>query len=410
MKHITTVIIGAGHSGLAMSRELSLRGVDHVVLERGQIANSWKTQRWDSLHLLTPNWMNGLPGMSYCGADKDAYMSVSRLVSEIHRFADYHQTPVQTETTVLAIDPLGDGYRVQTDQGAITCQSVVMANGACAQPAIPSFAVELPRYIRQLTPLSYKRPNDLPGGKALVVGASASGLQLAQEIQASGRQVTLAVGNHVRLPRRYRRADILHWLDTLGLSEIPFDQMDDIDRVRRTPSPGLVAEHQLDLNTLTEIGVEIAGRLEMIRDETALFSGSLENKCAAADLKMNRLLQTIDDWIASEGFEEFFPPSQRFAATRVPDRPRLQLNFAKERFESVIWATGFRPDFNWLNLPVFDRKARLQHHGGLVAQGLYVMGLPYLRQRKSTFIAGASEDAHALAAHLRCNLDQRLVA
>jgi len=317
---------------------------------------------------------------------------------------------VQVEMTVLAVDAGAHGYCVQTDQGAISCETVVMANGACARPKIPAFAGNLPRGIRQFTPHTYKRPSDLPDGRVLVVGASASGLQLAREVQTSGRDVTLAVGNHLRLPRAYRDADISMWLEIIGATTIPYTDVDDIERVRRTPSLTLVADETLDLNVLQDLGVEITGRLAAVNDGKALFSGSLANQCAAADLKMNRLLGSIDDWVTEAGLEDLIAPRERYAETQVPEAPRLSIDLAREPYGAVIWATGYTPDFNWLNLPVFDRKGHLIHDGGLVADGLYAMGLPYMRQRKSTFIDGAESDAAALAVHLSAGLGQKLAA
>ncbi|MGB7242108.1 MAG: pyridine nucleotide-disulfide oxidoreductase, partial [Sulfitobacter sp.] len=244
----------------------------------------------------------------------------------------------------------------------------------------------------------------------LVVGASASGLQLAREIQASGRQVTLAVGNHLRLPRVYRGIDIAMWLELIGATTIPYDKVDDITRVRRTPSLPLVAGETIDLNTLQETGVEITGRLVAMNNARALFSGSLFNLCTGADLKMNRLLTSIDDWVDDHGLSNLFAPVERFAPTAPPAAPRLSVDLIAEGFGSILWATGYHPDFRWLNLPVFDAKGALKHEGGVVAQGLYAMGLPYLRQRKSTFIDGASDDANALADHLITGLPRQMAA
>jgi putative flavoprotein involved in K+ transport len=410
MKTTTTVIIGAGHSGLAMSRELSRRNIDHIVVERGQVANSWRKERWDSLRLLSPNWMNGLPGHEYEGADQDGYMHVSELIERLDQYALMTGAPVQSETTVLAIGRSSRGYRVQTDNGAIECRSIVMANGAFAIPNVPEFVSRLPANVGSFTSKNYKRPSDLPNGKVLVVGASATGLQLAREIQISGRQVTVAVGGHLRMPRIYRDADIMTWMDIIGVTRIPYSEVDDIERVRRVPSPSLIAGETVDLNTLQDIGVEVVGRLASIQDGQAIFSGSLANACAAADLKMNRLLASIDDWIRNSGLEELIAPAERYTPIRVPEIPRLRMDLANEGYRAILWATGYQPDFSWLNLPVFDRKGRLAHDGGVVSEGLYAMGLPYLRQRKSTFIDGAGEDANALADHLAKALDQKLAA
>ncbi len=410
MKHVNTAIIGAGQSGLAMSNQLSQRGVGHVILERGQIANSWRTERWDSLRLLTPNWMNGLAGHAYNGPDRDGYMHVSELISRFDQAAAKLDVPIQTETTVLSVDRSGTGYHVQTDQGAVDCANVVMANGACAHPKIPAFATQVPGDIQHFTPHSYKRASDLPEGKVLVVGASASGQQLARESQASGHQTLLAVGTHLRFPRVYRDADIMTWLDITGSTSTSYTEADDIERARRTPSLTLVAGQTIDLNILQNEGIEITGRLATVQDGTALFSGSLANLCEAADLKMNRLLQSIDDWVEVTGLSNVLPAPERFTATNVPTTPRLKADLAREGFGAVIWATGYMPDFYWLNLPVFDRKGRLSHDGGVVGDGLYVMGLPYMRQRQSTFLNGASDDAAVLATHLAARMERSLVA
>ena len=217
MKHTVTVIIGAGQTGLAMSYELPRAGTEHLVLERGQIANSWREERWDSVRLLTPNWMNGLAGAECPGKDPDGFMDVSELVRNFDRAVARDDTPVQIETNVLSVRPHADGYLVQTDQGVIACRNVLMANGACAIPKVPTFAAEITGHVAQFTPHDYKRPSDLPDGDVLVIGASASGLQLAREIQRAGRNVTLAVGNHLRLPRSYRAWDIVGWMDLIGL-------------------------------------------------------------------------------------------------------------------------------------------------------------------------------------------------
>jgi len=410
MKRTTTVIIGAGQCGLAMSFELSRLGVDHVVLERGQIANSWRKERWDSLRLLSPNWKNGLPGLSYRGSDPEGYMHVSELVQNMAASADQIAAPIQSETRVISVEGSPGHYIVQTDQGMISCNSVVMANGACAIPKVPDFAALLPQRIQQFTPLNYKRPAQLPNGKVLIVGASASGLQLAREIQLSGRQVVLAVGNHLRFPRRYRGTDISMWLEAIGATTIPHTQVDDIARVRRTPSLTLVADDTIDLNTLQQVGVEITGRLSTVRDGRALFSGSLANLCTAADLKMNRLLESIDQWVDENGLKGHVGPHERYASTEIPAEPRLSIDLVREGFDAIIWSTGYRPDFSWLKLPVFDGKGALMHDGGVVTDGLYAMGLPYLRQRKSTFIDGASDDAKALAIHLSAGLGHALAA
>jgi putative flavoprotein involved in K+ transport len=399
------VIIGAGHSGLAMSAFLSQHCVDHVVLERGQVANSWRRERWESLRLLTPNWLSRLPGHRYDGDDPHGFMALPEVIAFIEHYARLIAAPVRTGVTVMSVTERDDRYHVITDADDWFCRCLVIANGAHGVANVPPAAARLPPFVRSLTAKEYRRPQDLDDRGVLVVGASATGVQLADEIQRSGRQVTLAVGEHIRLPRRYRGRDIQAWMETLGLLDQRIDHVDDLVRVRRLPSPQLVgAPATLDLNALTERGVELVGRLEAVRDGRALFSGSLRNQCAMADLKQQRLLASIDRWLEQNPYRLEVPEPDRPVATRVPERPRLWLDF--KRIGTVLWATGFRPDYSWLHLPVLDAKGQLQHEGGIVgAPGVYALGLNFMRRRKSSFIHGAEDDVRELGYELLAHLD-----
>jgi putative flavoprotein involved in K+ transport len=401
------VVIGAGHAGLAMSQCLSTRSIDHVVLERGEVANSWRHGRWDSLRLLTPNWQTRLPGHRYTGSDPDGYMTMPQVVEFIEQYASLIGAPVRTGTTVTSVGAEGDGYRVETDHGRWQCRAVVIASGACQIPVVPSIAAALPGSVQTLTAKDYRNPDQLDDGGVLIVGASATGLQLAEEIQRSGRPVTLAVGEHIRMPRIYRGLDIQWWLDATGILDERYDEVDDIARARRVPSPQLIGSPQrsLDLNTLIEQGVDIVGRFVGLSDGKAQFSGSLRNHCAMADLKLERLLQRIDTWAELNGKTAQSGPPERFAATRVADAPRLSLDLKRGRIGTVIWATGFKPDYRWLRVPAFDRKGDLRHDGGIVpVPGLYVLGLNFMRRRKSSSIDGAADDVRDLGAHVAAYL------
>jgi putative flavoprotein involved in K+ transport len=406
---VDVVVIGAGHSGLAMSYVLGQRAIEHVVLDRGEVANSWRTERWDSLKLLTPNWMSQLPGYRYQGDDPDGYMSVDEVVDFVSEYATRMSAPVVTHTTVIQVAAAADGYRVSTNRGDWLCRAVVLATGAFNKPIVPPVAEGVPTGVQQLSAQAYRNPEQLAEGGVLVVGGSATGLQLAQEIQRSDRPVTLAVGEHVRMPRVYRGRDIQWWMLASGVLDQRIEEVDEPDRARRVPSPQLVGTPEratLDLNVLREQGVEVVGRLAGIRDGKAQFSGSLRNVCALADLKMDRLLASIDEWAERSGMAGEVGPAERYAPTDVGTAPRLGLALGKEVC-TVLWATGFRPDFSWLDLPVFDRKGELKHDRGVVAApGLYVLGLPYLRRRKSSFIHGAEDDVRELGAHLADYLDR----
>ena len=402
--HTSCVIIGAGHSGLAMSQCLTECSVDHVVLERGEVANSWKQERWDSLRLLTPNWQTRLPGFAYDGDNPDGYMTMPELTRFLEQYASRIAAPLQLNTTVSAVNPLARGYQVVSDRGTWTCDSLVVASGACNIASVPGIADAAPDSIDMLTPQQYRNPDQLEQGGVLVVGASATGLQLAEEIHRSGRPVTLAVGEHVRLPRTYRGKDIQWWMDRLGIFDERFDEIDDLNRGRNLPSPQLVGSshrRNLDLNRLVIQGVELRGRLAGFADGKAQFSGSLANTCAMADLKMNRLLKRIDAYVLDYELEGTLPPAQCYTKTRVDESAPLLMNLHKSNIKTILWATGYRPDHSWLNLPVFDHKGRIRHHGGIVDHpGMYLMGAPLLRRRKSSFIHGAADDARDLSEHL----------
>jgi putative flavoprotein involved in K+ transport len=407
VSYATTVIIGAGQSGLAMSKHLTDRSIDHVLIERGEVANSWRTERWDSFRLLTPNWQSRLPGYAYGGDDPDGYMSGPEVVRFLRRYADLCNAPVRTRTRVTRVHPAEGGYKVMTDQGPWRCRMLVLASGAYNVPTVPCSAADLPHRITSLTPMQYRNPDALPDGGVLVVGASSTGVQLAQEIQASGRSVVLSVGEHVRLPRVYRGRDIKWWMDVIGAMDLRYDAVEDLERARNVPSIQLIGTPEratIDLNTLHKAGVEIVGRFAGLHAGKAQFSGSLANFCALADLKMNRLLASIDEWVQANGQEDRFLPPCRYEPTNLPDA-RVGLDLNGGSIKTVIWATGYRPDYSWLDVPVLDRKGRIRHDGGVVpAPGMYVMGLPFLRRRKSSFIDGVGDDAADLSMHLSLGL------
>ncbi len=397
---VDVVVIGAGHAGLAMSYLLGRRGVDHVVLERGDVANSWRRERWDSLRLLTPNWQTRLPGRAYDGDDPHGFMTVPELIRFLENYAADTAAPVRTRTAVTSVWRESGRYRVMSDSGCWTAKAVVLATGAFNSPAVPLVARDLPPEVRQLSTFDYRSPAALPAGGVLVVGASASGLQIAAELLDKGHPVTLAVGEHVRMPRRYRGRDIFYWLSRSGLHDERYDEIDDVDRGRRLPSPQLIGSDRLsilDLNHLRALGARITGRLMGVRGGQLQFSGSLRNVCALADLKMQRLLAKIDETADAEGA----PRAESFEPTRVDDVPPLTLDVVQDDIRSVVWATGYRPNYRWLDVPVLDRKGRLRHTGGVVdSPGLYALGLPFMRRRKSSFIFGIEDDARDIADHL----------
>lgn len=402
-------MIGAGHTGLAVSHFLTERSIDHVLIERGEVANSWRTERWDSLRLLTPNWQSRLPGMDYDGSDPDGFMTMPEVIAFIDRYAGKVDAPLHTNTTVTSLRPNDGGYEVVTDQGIWSSPTVVLATGGFNLPKIPALADGVPGRIETVTPMKYRRPGQLVDGGVLVVGASATGIQIAEEVHRSGRPVTLAVGEHVRLPRVYRNRDVMWWLERTGILDERHDEVDDLVRARNLSSPQLVGTPErktLDLNALTDQGVRLVGRLAAISDGKAQLSGSLRNKCTLADLKLGRLLDTFDQWAIESGLDRELEPPHRFPATRVDKSPPLSIDLTTGEIATIIWATGYRPDYSWLHARVLDRKGQLRHDAGVVvnAPGLYRIGLNLLRRRKSSFIHGAEDDARDLTDHLSAHL------
>jgi putative flavoprotein involved in K+ transport len=338
-------------------------------------------------------------------------MGALEVADFITEYAKLIAAPVVGGTTVTSVRIHEDGYVVATDQGEWTCATVVLASGAFNVPKVPACAAGVPSEVSMLTPLEYHNPGELGEAGVMVVGASATGVQIATEIRGSGREVVLAVGEHVRAPREYRGRDIHWWMEVAGVLDERYDEVDDIVRARRVPSMQLAGSDEratFDLNSLTSIGVKTVGRLAGVNEGRAQFSGSLRNKCELADLKLGRLLDTIDEWATANSLDDSVPPPSRPEPTMVDSSPRLGLDLNSGEIETIIWATGFRPDYSWLDVAVLDGKGMVRHDGGVVeSPGMYLIGSPFLRRRKSSFIDGARVDAEDLVGRLVAHLDRR---
>jgi putative flavoprotein involved in K+ transport len=330
-------------------------------------------------------------------------MSKDELVRYLESYADSFSAPVREEMMVLAVRLHGEAYRVVTNQGPWTAKNVVIATGYCDVPQVPHFAGQLTRDVEQMVPTRYRRPDSLPPGGVLVVGASATGIQLADELQRSGRQVTLAVGSHFRLPRIYRGRDIMDWLDILGILDERVDDVADPQRARHQPSLQLVgrADRQtLDLQRLQRQGVRLVGRVDGARGGVVRLRRDLAACIEHADRRLERLLCRIDEYVERHGLAQVIPPAIRLAPVSVPDVPG-ELDLRARGIRSVLWATGFGRSYPWLQVPVLDSSGELIHRGGITASpGLYALGLNFMRRRKSTYIDGVGEDAREIAAHL----------
>jgi putative flavoprotein involved in K+ transport len=409
MRKIDVAIIGAGQAGLAMSKCLSLAGIEHVILERGRLAERWRSERWDSLKLLTPNWLSRLPGWRYQGDDPDGYMSSLQLVRYLESYASSFSAPIHSETTLLSAERVDTGYHLRTDRGNWLARVVVIATGYANQAAIPDFANALPSAITQVVPTHYRNPTQLPEGGVLVVGASSTGVQLAEEIHASGRPVTLSVGKHTRLPRRYRGQDILWWLDRMGLLDERVDDVYDLQRSRREPSLQLVGREDgrdIDLASLKRGGIALAGKTFGIHGNRVLFADDLGHSTGAADEKLRGILGRIENFASRENLSGLGPRPDLEAAVMAPGP--VEIDLGRANIKSVVWCTGYRRSYPWLRVPVLDERGELRHRYGITpSPGLYALGLMFMHRRSSNFLDGVGRDAEFLVPHILANLDQR---
>ncbi len=413
MKRTDTIIIGGGQAGLAMSRSLADRGIDHLVLERGRIAERWRSERWDSLRLLTPRWPSRLPGWRYQGPDQDGFMTKSEVIDYLESYARSFSAPVYSGITVDAVERAEAGFVVRTNAGVWRAPNVVIATGHCDRPHVPSMAVSLAPDIAQVVPTRYSGPAQLRDGGVLVVGAAATGVQLASEIAGSGRSVTLAVGRHIRMPRTYRGRDIMAWFDAMGVLSATIHQVGNIGVSRGQPSFQLIGsdDHRsLDLDALQQQGVRLVGRMIGVSNRSLYLGDDLAASIDHAEMKMNRQLDRVDHFIEQAGLDTQFPAEERPHRVQAPDSPRV-LDLAAEGIGTVLWATGYRREYPWLRVPVLDARGELAHDGGITAEpGLYALGLHFMRRRNSSFLDGVGTDAVELAAHIQNRLTRRRAA
>jgi putative flavoprotein involved in K+ transport len=408
MPAIDTVIIGAGQAGLALSRLLTDAGHDHVVLERGRVGERWRSERWDSLALLTPNWANRLPGDDEPD-DPDAYPSRAEFVARLERYSRSFGAPVREDTTVTAVERTAGAFRVRTDRGEWTARHVVVASGDCGVPAVPWFATSAPAAVEQIHASQYRAPANLAAGGVLVVGAGPSGHQIADELARAGRRVVLAVGRHARIVRRYRGRDIWAWLDALGdlsrsLHELP-------RHARERPRPALPLDGRdggrtIDLGTLADDGVRIAGRVEGFAGGHALFEPGLEANIADADARLRRLLDRIDAHIAARADAHAFPARGPIAPVPAP-APVRAVDLEAEGIATIVWATGFRRHVPWLQIPeVAGDDGGIVHDGGrTTVPGLFVLGMRWQSRMISHQVGGVGADAAVLAARIARRAD-----
>ena len=403
---IDCLIIGGGQAGLAMSHCLTAQGIDNVVLERGSIAHRWTSARWPSLRLLTPGWMTRLPGQQLASA-ADGFLEAADLADRLKQYVAIKALPVVENVDVLALEHLGERFRAVTSRGAWVAKSVVVATGACDRPRIPVWGSQLSPSIFQLASTQYCGSDDLPDGGVLVVGASATGIQLASELAAAGRKTVLAAGSHVRSPRRYRGRDLFDWLDACGFlaEKTPANRAP--AELMAQPSMQLIGsddDREIDLFGLADQGVAIAGHAQSALGSSVVFEDDLLPGMRLAQVRRDRLLSRIDAFIAETGIEA---PKD----LRAYDKGKLlfplggAIDLKAQGINTVLWATGYRRDYSWLHLDACSADGELRQSGGVCeVPGLFALGLPFMRHRASSFIDGVGRDAEALAPAIAAHL------
>ena len=398
-QHIPVAVIGGSQAGLSMSYHLSAKAIDHIVFEKHRTGHSWRTQRWDNFCLVTPNWQCKLPGYDYPGNDPDGFMVRDDIVAYVEDYARRIQAPLRQNTGVTLLTRGESGFQIETGAAAYTADAVVLAVGGYHQPNIPRLAERLPASIRQLHSSTYRNSRQLPAGEVLIVGSGQSGCQIAEDLHLDGRKVHLVVGSAPRCPRGYRGKDAVDWLADLGQYDLPVEQHPMREKVRKKANHYLTGRdggHDIDLRKFALEGMQLYGRLTDYADGSLRFAGDLENNLDAADASYNNICVTIDKYIEARNIAA--PRGHRYTAAWRPEFPVSELDPAARGITSIIWSTGFRGDWSWIDLPIFDGAGYPSHTRGVTSMpGIYVLGLPWLYTWGSGRFVGVGRDAGFLA-------------
>jgi putative flavoprotein involved in K+ transport len=405
-ERLETVIVGGGQAGLALSWHLSRLGREHVILERCRIGEAWRTERWDSLVFQFPNWTLRLPGYGYEDDDPDGFAPREEVVRFLERYAALIGAPLRAGIQVKSIQqkPGGDGFLVQTEGATIEAANVVIATGAYHVPVVPAFSSALPAGVTQVHSKGYRQPEQLPPGAVLVVGSAASGSQIAEELHESGRRVFLSVGERYRRsPRRYRGRDMFWWLHAMGIWDRPIDLYPEIMSWRIPLVTGVNGGHDIDLRRFREEGMTLVGRASAVRGQELVLAGGLEDTLKRGDDWFAWFTKSADDHASAVGIDlpEAEPPEVSTPLPSDGSDPILRLNLKAVGIGSVVWATGFRYDFSWVQLPVFNETgAPIQRRGVTPCPGLYFLGLRRMYTVNSTILSGVGKDAAYLAENI----------
>jgi putative flavoprotein involved in K+ transport len=409
-EHVETVIIGGGHAGLTMSYSLSQLGREHMILERGRVGERWCSERWDSFHFQFPNWTIELPGYKYQCDDPDAFAPGHEVVRFLDGYADFIKAPVRCGVAVTSLEQgsRAKRYLIHTQNGTIGATNVVVATGPFQRPAIPPISAQVPPDLFQVHSSKYRNSDQLPSGAVLVVGAGSSGGQIAEELIESGRQVYLSVGRHRRVPRRYRGRDYGWWSSAMGMLDQTLDTLPSLE-AKNWPLPlltGVNGGHDLDLRRMAAGGVTLLGHLQSVAGNTLIIAPDLKETLARADVWFTDFKKLVDDYVTKTVMD--VPEERHFdEGIAEPDEvfePVLELDLKAAGITSIVWATGFRNDFGWVKLPIFDDTGEPVHRRGVTSfPGIYFLGLRWLYKRKSYFLvmAGPAEDAAYIAEHIK---------
>jgi putative flavoprotein involved in K+ transport len=397
------IIIGGGQAGLSISCLLKRRGIEHLILERDRVAESWRSKRWDSFCLVTPNWQCQLPGFPYAGPDPDGFMKKDQIVEYIEGFARSFDPPVREGVTVRRLKRHESGtFEVSCDSGELLADQVVVATGGYHTAVIPRLAERLPAEVTQLHSSQYRNPESLPEGAVLVVGTGQSGCQIAEDLHLAGRKVHLCVGGAPRTARRYRGKDVVAWLDEMGYYQMPVHEHPQKDRVRAKANhyvTGRDGGRDIDLRKFAREGMKLYGRLKELHGEILWFAPDLKANLDQADAVAESIKTTIDKYIAAKQIDA--PTEERYKPVWEPEEEALELNYREANIRTVIWSIGYRSDYTWIELPVFDGKGYPAHDRGVTpAPGLYFLGLPWQYTWGSGRFSGVARDAEFLAGRI----------
>lgn len=404
MNHYSVAIVGGGQAGLSMSYCLKERGFDHVIFEKNQIGYSWRSKRWDSFCLVTPNWQCQLPGYPYPGSDPNGFMKKDEIVHYIEAYAASFDPPVKEGVEVLRVtrNEAQGIFELNTSIGNFTADQVVIASGSYHRPKLPRIAERLPKNVMQLHSSEYKSSESLPPGAVLVVGTGQSGCQIAEDLHLAGRQVHLCVGSAPRSPRRYRGKDVVDWLDQMGYYDLSIDEHPQKEKVRTKANhyvTGRDGGREVDLRQFAIEGMQLHGRLKDVCNGTLEFSNDLKHNLDQADAVAESIKKSIDSFIEKNQIDAPIDPP--YQPVWQPDIEVLSLNCEEAAISTVIWCTGYQSDFSWVEIPVFDGKGYPGHERGVTpVRGLYFLGLPWLYTWGSGRFSGIARDAVYLADYI----------